>query len=468
MKIISKTLRILPLLLFVLALQSCSDDDDNNQIILPQQLNIVQTAQATPALSSLVAAIQAANGDLGTVLSGDGPFTVLAPTNDAFDTFLGGTPLDQVDPDVLEQILRNHVISGDISATDLAILSGADGRGYSNTLAAGVAGENVSILFDTNGALPRFNNMASVASADLADIPASNGTVHVIDAVITIPTIVDHVVNNESLSSLEGALIGENLVPLPGNGPYTVFAPTNDAFGSFTNPNTNPLASILANHVIDGAAAFSTGLASGYVTTLAANADADNLSMYVNVGEDGSVMLNGISMVSTVDVVGTDGVIHIVNEVIDLPTIVTHAVANPNFSTLVAALTDLTPTDYVSVLSSNDANNDASPYTVFAPTNAAFGDLLTDLSLASAADIPTATLEATLNLHVLTDLNVRAEDLGGLDGNSVPTFGGPSITIDAGTPAIIDPDGGSNPIIATDVQAINGVIHGISRVIRDL
>ena len=56
----------------------------------------------------------------------------------------------------------------------------------------------------------------------------------------------------------------------------------------------------------------------------------------------------------------------------------------------------------------------------------------------------------------------------GLDGASVPTFGGPSITIDAATPAIIDPDGGSNPIVVTDVQAINGVIHAVSRVIRDL
>jgi uncharacterized surface protein with fasciclin (FAS1) repeats len=292
-------------------------------------------------------------------------------------------------------------------------LSGPDGRGYSNTLAAGVGGENVSILFDTNGALPRFNNVANVASADLADISASNGTVHVIDAVIGIPTIVDHVVNNESLSSLEGALIGENLVPLPGNAPHTVFAPTNAAFTALGTPN-NPVASILANHVIEGVAAFSTGLSSGYVNTLATNADGDKLSMYVNVGEDDSVMLNGVSMVTIADVVGTDGVIHIVDTVIDLPTIVTHAVANPLFDTLQAALTDLSPTNYAAVLGSTDGTND--PFTVFAPTNDAFGDLLSDLGLMDATQIPTATLEATLNLHVLTGLNVRSEDLGGLDG----------------------------------------------------
>ena len=75
---------------------------------MPQQLNIVETARATPALSSLVAAIEAADGDLGTLLSGNGPFTVLAPTNDAFDAFLNGTLLGQVDTAVLE-IGRAHV-----------------------------------------------------------------------------------------------------------------------------------------------------------------------------------------------------------------------------------------------------------------------------------------------------------------------------------------------------------------------
>ncbi|WP_431135748.1 fasciclin domain-containing protein [Psychroserpens mesophilus] len=468
MKIISKTFKILPLLLFVFAFQACSNDDDNDTITLPQQLDIVDTALATPELSNLVAALQAADGDLVNLLRGNGPFTVLAPTNDAFNEFLGGTPLDQVDPAVLEQILLNHVISANVSATDLIALSGPDGKGYTRTNAAGAGNENLSILFDTNSALPRFNNTASVVSADVANISASNGTIHVIDAVLGLPDIVDHALNNDNLTSLTGALTSESLVStLRTDGPFTVFAPTNDAFVSFSNPNGNTLSNVLLNHVIIGATVLSSDLSTSYQTTGATNADGDNLSLFVNVGEN--VMLNGSTMVVVTDIVGTNGVVHVVDNVIDLPTVVTHAVANPNFSTLVAALTDLTPTDYVSVLSSNDANNDASPFTVFAPVNDAFVDLLSDLGLDNATEIPTATLEATLNLHVSTDSNVRAEDLSGLDGASVPTFGGPSITIDATTPAIIDPDGGSNPITnINNVQAINGVIHGISRVIRDL
>jgi len=271
MKIISKTLKIFPLLLFVFAFQACSNDDDIT-ITVPQQLNIVETAQATPALSSLVAAIEAADGDLGTLLSGSGPFTVLAPTNDAFDTFLNGTPLNQVDTAVLEQILRNHVISADLSAADLIAQSGSDGKGYTRTNAAGAGGENLSILFDTNGTLPRFNNTANVASADLANISASNGTVHVIDAVLGLPDIVDHALNNDNFTSLTGALSSENLVTtLQGDGPFTVFAPTNDAFDAFTNPNSNALGNILLNHVIIGSTVLSSDLSTSYVNTAATN-----------------------------------------------------------------------------------------------------------------------------------------------------------------------------------------------------
>ena len=302
MKIISKTFKILPLLLFVIAFQACSNDDDNNTIIQPQQLDIVDTAIATPELSSLVAAVQAAG--LEDVLRGNGPFTVLAPTNDAFDAFLNGTPLSQVDPAVLQQILLNHVISADVSAADLVSLSGADGKGYTRTNADGAGGENISILFDTSGALPRFNNTASVVSPGFADITASNGTVHVIDAVLGLPDIVDHALNNDNFTSLTGALSSENLVTtLQGAGPFTVFAPTNEAFAAFTNPNGNTLSNILLNHVLPTGPAFAASLSTSYLNTAATNADADNLSMYINVGEDGNVMINGSSMVIVTDIV---------------------------------------------------------------------------------------------------------------------------------------------------------------------
>ena len=114
---------------------------------------------------------------------------------------------------------------------------------------------------------------------------------------------------------------------------------------AFTNPNGNELANILSNHVIVGATAVSTGLSNSYVSTAGTNADGDNLSLYINT--DSGVTLNGVSNVAAADIIATNGVIHAVDAVIDVPTVVTFAVADPNFSTLVTALTELTPaTDF--------------------------------------------------------------------------------------------------------------------------
>ncbi|MBR9846008.1 MAG: fasciclin domain-containing protein [Algicola sp.] len=468
MKIISKTFKILPLLLFVFAFQACSNDDDNNTIIQPQQLDIVDTAIATPELSSLVAAVQAAG--LEDVLRGNGPFTVLAPTNDAFDAFLNGTPLSQVDPAVLQQILLNHVISADVSAADLVSLSGADGKGYTKTNANGAGGENISILFDTSGALPRFNNTASVVSASFADITASNGRVHVIDAVLGLPDIVDHALNNDNFTSLTGALTSEGLVTtLQGTGPFTVFAPTNDAFAAFTNPNGNTLSNILLNHVLPTGPAFAETLSTGYLTTDATNADADNLSMYVSVGEDGSVMINGSSMVIVTDIVGTNGVVHVVNNVIDLPTIATFATTNDALSNLVAAL-QLADTGTPTVPWINTVSDtSAGPFTVFTPTNAAFEALLLELDPSgntALGDIDPATVDAVLLMHVANG-NVRAEDLPMLMG-SVPVLSGETLDLDVNTLTLTDGLMRDIGIIAelTNIQAVNGVVHVVDTVIR--
>jgi len=98
---------------------------------------------------------------------------------------------------------------------------------------------------------------------------------------------------------------------------------------------------------------------------------------------------------------------------------------------------------------------------VFAPTNDAFGDLLDELGASSLADIDGATLTATLNTHVIAGANVRAEDL--TDG-VVGTLGD-DITISAGDATITDPNGRVSNIVATNVQAINGVVHAIDKVI---
>jgi len=465
MKIISKTIKFLPLLLLTLVLSSCSNDDDNTPIN-PQPMNIVEIASSNSDLTSLVAALQAADGDLVNVLSGSGPFTVLAPTNDAFATFLaanGFSQLSEVPTDVLSQILLNHVISADLTASDLTGL----GAGYTSTNASGAGGQNLSIYFNTSSGV-EFNGISSVTAGG-ADIDASNGTIHIVDAVIGLPTVVDHALANPGFSNLVaalGAADGNLVTVLSGAGPFTVLAPDDNAFATFLDGTplgdvpTDALANILLNHVISGAvpSGVLTGNGAGYTNSLATGPNDNNLSLYYNTSD--GVRFNGVSSVSTADVVGTNGIIHAIDTVIDIPTVVTFATADPNFSTLVSALTDLTPgTDFVTTLSTANGTSPA-PFTVFAPTNDAFA------ALAAIPDEPVLT-EVLLH-HVLGDANVQSGDL--TDGISPTMLNSQSITINlpgTGDNIADVTDGAGNSdigIVAVDVQAGNGVIHVLNKV----
>ena len=472
MKTLTALKRFSASLLVVFLIASCSSDDDNNPITpTPQQNNIVDLALANPELSSLVAALQAADGDLVSVLQGSGPFTVLAPDNDAFAAFLsdnGFASLDDVPTDVLSQVLLNHVISGSVPSTALV----SQGSGYASTNATGAGGASMSLYFNTANNDARFNNVASVSTADVA---ASNGIIHIVDGVIGLPDVVDHALANSSFSNLVaalGAADGDLVSVLQGNGPYTVLAPVDMAFSDFLADNgfsglgdvpTDVLSQVLLNHVLAGAT-FSTDLVdmgSGYTTTSATGAGDNAMSLYFNTSD--GVTFNGISSVAEADVVGTNGVIHAVDAVIGLPTVVDFALADPTFETLVAALTrdDLT-FDYVGTLSTPNGTAPA-PFTVFAPTNEAFGDLLTELNVASLGDIPEATLKATLDMHAVAGANVRSTAL--MDNMTVSTLGGDITANITGGATLTDANGRVSNIIAVDVQASNGVIHAIDKVV---
>ena len=293
---------------------------------------------------------------------------------------------------------------------------------------------------------------------------------------VTTPTgpsnIVEIAMDTPDLSNLVAALsvADGNLVDVLSGGEFTVLAPTNEAFETFLAANgfmslsevpTDVLSNILLNHVISGTIN-STNLidaGSGYSTTNASNMDGDNLSLYFDTSS--GVTFNGISSVVAADIVASNGIVHVVDEVIGLPTVVTFAVSNPAFSTLVAAMTtEGLSVDIVSILSSSD---EPSPFTVFAPTNDAFGSLLAELELNALGDIPVSILEATLGTHVAPEANVRSTDL--VDGMSVNTINS-TITVSLSDGAkLIDPNGRESNIVAVDIQAYNGVVHVIDNVL---
>lgn len=279
-------------------------------------------------------------------------------------------------------------------------------------------------------------------------------------------TIAELASETDNLSSLVAALDAADLVStLNGSGPFTVFAPTNDAFDKFLSDNgfaalsdvpTDVLTSILLNHVVAGKVV-SSSLSTGYVESSATGPGGNPMNMYIST--DAGVTINGVSSVSTADIDASNGVIHIVDAVIGLPTVVTFATADPTFTNLVSALTRPSlGVDYVGTLSGTG------PFTVFAPTNEAFGALVTELGIGGLADIDDATLNAVLQYHVVNGANVRAEDLS--NGQEVTTFGGADFTIDLSSgAAIVDANNRTTQIVVTDVQANNGVVHVVSQVL---
>ncbi len=288
--------------------------------------------------------------------------------------------------------------------------------------------------------------------------------------------IVETAQNTPELSTLVDALVRAGLDDdLASQGPFTVFAPTNQAFADFLSDNgfnslddvpVDVLTDVLLNHVLGGIEVEAGDIdANGvYASTLLPtefNAGAF-VSLYARL-DNGDVVINGGPSVSTADVEATNGIIHIVNGVINIPTVVDFATSSPGLTSLVAALTrsDL-PTDFVSVLSGDG------PFTVFAPTDQAFQDLIdgnpdwNDLN-----DIDSATLDAVLKYHVSDEGNFRSTDL--TDDLSVNTLlMNASFTIDLtdpNQPAIDDGAGRNTDIIFTDVQAANGVVHLVDAVL---
>lgn len=297
---------------------------------------------------------------------------------------------------------------------------------------------------------------------DDATPPANNGG-------NTDQTIAQIAISNDETDSLVVALTQANLVDLfNAPGTFTVFAPNNQAFRNFLAANsfnsiseipTATLTSVLQYHVLGSVVRASNLTDDTYATTL--NVSGPNATATViEVDVTGGVKLNNTSNVVTADVNASNGVIHIIDELITPRNIVELASIDERFTSLVEALTAYN-FGFVSVLQGNG------PFTVFAPTNQAFTNLLaSNPSWNQISDIDSTTLSAVLLYHVVNGANVQAGDL--TLGATVMTLQGNDLTVDLSNGAQLSTTNASQgnvSIVVTDVQGTNGVIHAVDEVL---
>jgi uncharacterized surface protein with fasciclin (FAS1) repeats len=322
--------------------------------------------------------------------------------------------------------------------------------------------QNDSIYFWKSGAMI---HRQSIKTVDLDSITFTAPDVN------PNPSTIYAVLNgNPNLSLFVDAIDVTGLSsPLNGIGPFTVFAPTNQAFNNFLLANgfgnieavpIPVLRQIVLNHCMSGNFQ-STAFTTGYVKTLATGAASitNSLSMYWNFSNS-ALRINGISDVITADLEASNGIIHVVNSVITLPTITNHLVANPNFSTLVSLLARPGQPDFASVLSGTDS----SPFTVFAPFNSAFTALDAELAPGGIAGVSANNITSILQYHVVAAANVLSITL--TDGQVINSISGQTFQFSfTGGPRIRDAQNRLSSIILTDIQCSNGVIHALDRVL---
>ena len=395
--------------------------------------------------------LEAAVGAAGLVdaLSAEGPFTVFAPTDDAFTALteaLDVTVDELLAYPLLPAVLQYHVVGAEAYSTDLS-----DGQEIETLL-----GEDVTVSITADGV---FINNAQVIVADLA---ADNGVVHVIDAVLMPEleeetTVVDIIVESEDHTLLEAAVGAAGLVDaLSGEGPFTVFAPTDDAFTALTEALDVTvdellayplLPAVLQYHVV-GAEAYSTDLSDGQEIETLLGED-----VTVSITADG-VFINNAQVI-VADLAADNGVVHVIDAVLmpeleEETTVVDIIVESEDHTLLEAA---------VGAAGLVDALSGEGPFTVFAPTDAAIVALTEALEITADDLLALPNLADILQYHVV-GAEAFAADL--TDGQLIETLQGSNVTVSITADGVFINDA---QVTVADLEADNGVVHVINAVL---
>lgn len=409
-------------------------------VLVPETTTIADVVAGSDVHTTLLDAVVAA--ELAGTLAGPGAFTVFAPTDDAFDLLPDGVLEALINGPIedLQSILLYHVVDGIALSTDLS-----DGQDILT-----INGQLVNVSIEDGDV---FINNAQVTVADIVTV---NGVVHVIDAVLLpaeLTSIFEIVAASDIHNTLEAALVAANLSEtLDGEGNFTLFAPTDDAFAAlpanFVNALlTDPegvLSDILLYHVV-GDVAFSMDLSNGQeIETLF-----DNQNVTVTINEEG-IFINDAQVI-VANLQATNGVVHVIDAVL-VPQTTTIADVVAGSSVHTTLLAGLEAAELDGVLAGPGA------FTVFAPTDAAFQMLPAGLLDELLAD-PTGDLANVLLYHVLDGI-VLSSDLS--PGQTAATLFGETITVTFEGENIFINDA---QVTTADIVTVNGVVHVINTVL---
>jgi len=405
--------------------------------------DVVDVAVGAGAFTTLVKIVS----DLGLVdtLKGVDAVTIFAPSDEAFAKLPAGT-LESLTTEQAKAIVSRHVVAGaTVYAADVA-------TGDVETF----GGEKVGLVKTDEGGVQVTYNGQTV-NVVTADVEGSNGVIHVIDNVIVggapEPDVVDVAVGAGSFTTLVKIVTDLGLVDtLKGVDAVTIFAPSDEAFaklpaGTLESLTPEQAKAIVSRHVVAGATVYAADVATGDVETFGG----EKVGL-VKTAEGGvQVAYNGQTVnVVTADVEGSNGVIHVIDNVILGGDVVDVAVGAGSFTTLVKIVSDL---GLVETLKGVDS------VTIFAPSDAAFAKL----PEGTLESLTTEQAKAIVSRHVVPGATVYAADVS---TGTVGTFGGEDIELIKNDDGVqVSYNGNAVNVVSADVKANNGVIHVIDAVI---
>lgn len=260
----------------------------------------------------------------------------------------------------------------------------------------------------------------------------------------------------------------------------SILAPTNEAFERYfasfevdgledfsSLEDIDLLRNLLLNHVILGVFEIED-LRNGFATSLAVAPENNNVVLYFGI--DGGVKINGQSEIILANREASNGMLHVVDEVIELSSIMTYIeIEESNFSVLNQVLNRSVFADIREYLG-NPYQEDGAPYTFFAPTNAAFTALVeSNDSWNNVSEIPDGTLREVLLHHIIENENISSRDFGAGITTPATLQGEPLVLLipsPTGSPVGIQDGSGNNRIqmVAADLQAANGIMHVVNQV----